>query len=220
MALPTFDKKDQIPKGFEDEYEEHEGKWVSIDIVKLKESIDKEREKREAAEGAAKKSAKEATEAKAALDATKAGVTDAQLQKIREDAKAEALKELEPKVKDADAVRAENRTLKLNRVVQDSFATAGVLADRREKLFRLHEGEFDLTADGKPMVKGHPETDVTKHIAALVKSYPEWVEGTKAAGGGAAGVTKAADGAATAGDAILKDPQAGLRAAHEAGATA
>jgi hypothetical protein len=100
------------------------------------------------------------------------------------------------------------------------FGAVKVLADKREKLFRLHEGEFDLTADGKPMIKGHPETDVTKHIAALVKGYPEWVEGTKAAGGGAGGIQKPGSGDGTAGDAVVKDPQAALRAAHEAGATA
>lgn len=219
MALPTFAKQDEIPKGFEGEYEERDGKWHPKDATaELKLEFAAEREKREAAEANAKKAAKALKD----LERKGDGATDEQLKKLREDitkeVRAELDEEYKPKLTEAEALKGENRSLKLEGVVKKMWLDANVLPDKVDRLWKLHADEYDLTSEGKPSVKGKATADVTKHSAAIAKQYPEWVSGTKATGGGAAGVTLPAAGGGA--DQVGKvDPTQRLRAAHEAGVT-
>lgn len=218
MALPSFAKKDEIPKGFEDEYEERDGKWVFTGLEKTAAQLADEKDKRKVAEKAAQKAADALRESEAKAEASKAGVTDEVLKKIRDDAEKAAGEKYKPIVTEAETLKAENRTLKLDNVVKGMLADAHFLPERLDDAMRLHGAEFDLTADGKPMVKAEPAKDIKKHIAAIAKARPEWVAGTRAAGGGAAGVTTAAEG--TGADVVGKvDPTVRLRSAHEAGVT-
>lgn len=219
MSLPTFKKKDEIPKGFEALYEEVDGEWSPKDEDSpLKTKLAEERDKREAAEALTKKTAKELKKLQ-----DMAGNGDEIQKKIDaavELAVAETRKEFEPVVAEAAKIKAENRDLKLKNVVKEQFAKAGILAERIDDTWKLHGDEFDLTEDGKPVVKGAPKTELSKHVATIVKARPDWVAGTKAGGGGAAG-TSAGTGGATAAEEVGKvDPTQRLRAAHEAGATA
>lgn len=224
MPLPTFKTKAEIPAGFEDIYEEKDGQWSPkpADDGGLKSALDEERTKREAAEKLAKKAADELRKTENRLKAEAAGLTQEQQEKMRADLKAELDAEYAP-LKDAAAERerlaAENRTLKLDNTVQSLLGTAGFLAEKIEKVWTLEKGAFDLTADGKPMVKDKPGVDVSKYIAdTIVKAYPEWVRGTQASGGGAKGGTGTTpqSGSQTAGDAVIANPLAVLRAANEA----
>jgi hypothetical protein len=220
MPVKSYEKKDDIPKGFEDDYEEHDGKWVYKDpTADLKESLKKARDQADAAEGVAKKAAKALKAAEQKAEQEKTGVTDEQLQKMRADIRAEVEEELKPKLEQAESLAAENRTLKLDHQVLEMFAGAKMLPQHLKAAWKLHGDEFDLTADGKPMVKGKPEVDVAKHVAALAKQHPYWIQGTKADGGGAGGQQVVLEGGA--GDQVGKvDPTERLRAAHAEGAKA
>lgn len=210
MALPTFKTKDLIPKGFEDEYEEQDGEWRPLDhTAKLSKALKEEREAREAAEGVARKAAKEAADAAAKAQAVAAGMTDEKLKALYASVEENIRKEYEPKIKEADGLRAENRKLKLTDVVKSQFRTAGALPTKLDDFWKLHGDEFDLTSDGKVMVKAEPGKDIAKHVTGIVKSRPEWVQGTKAAGGGAGGATTQGNGGGSGGptfDDLLKSP--------------
>jgi hypothetical protein len=184
MPLPTFDKKESIPAGFEEEYEEHEGKWVPIDRVsKLEAGIKKERDAREKAESVARKAAKDAADAEARRTATAAGMTEEQLKKIYDSVEANVRAEYEPKIAELEQYRTEVRGLKLDSKVKALFKDGGALEGKVGDFWKLHADEFDLTADGKPMVKNEPGKDVARHVASILKTRQEWVQGTKAAGG-------------------------------------
>jgi hypothetical protein len=188
MALPTFKAKTDIPKGFEDEYEEADGEWRPVDHTsKLTKAIAVEREKREAAEALARRHAKDAADADAKAKAASLGMTDEALRKLHQSIETSVREEYIPKIKELEDVRAENRKLKLTDVVKGMFRTAGALPEKLDDFWKLHGDEFDLTTDGKPMVKSEPGKEVAKHVAAIAKGRSEWVKGTRASGGGGGG---------------------------------
>lgn len=118
--------------------------------------------------------------------AEKAGITSAELEKVR----AENLKHLEaeyaPFKQKADELMRENRTLKLDNRVKDVYAKAGVRPDRINELFKLTAEQYDLTEDGEPYLKEHAGTPIEKYVLSDVrKSYPEWFEGSGSSGGSA-----------------------------------
>jgi hypothetical protein len=218
MPVKSFDKQADIPKGFEDDYEEVEGKWVYKDpATDLKSALDAEKVKREAAEKNAKAAAKALKEKEREGD----GATPDQLKKIREEIAAEIRAEVDeenaPKLKAAEALAAENRTLKLDTAVKKLLGDAGIFTEV-DKVWKLHADEFDLSTDGKPVVKAKPTADVAKHVAGIAKQYPHWVKGSQASGGGAAGQQTVTTGGA-ADDFGTMTPEARLAAAHASGAT-
>lgn len=189
MPFPTFKTKDEIPESFREEYEEREGAWMAKveDVTALKGTLAEERRLREAAEKLSKKATDEAKKAELKAKAAEAGLSGEQLDKMRADARAEVLAELQPAIDEAKQTAAENRTLRFDDVGKKMAAQAGFLAEKLSDLWRLHSDEFDLTTDKKLIVKGKPEMDPAKYIDGLKKLRPEWVQGTQAGGGGAAG---------------------------------
>jgi hypothetical protein len=219
MALPTFEKQADIPKGFEGEYEEVEGKWAPIDhAAALQKSLKEEREKRDAAEAKMKVAVKAAADAAAEKQAKAAGMTEDDLKKLYAGIEDSLRKEYEPKLTALDAATRENRELKLNNVVKSMFRSAGAVASRIDDFWKLHSEEFDLTSDGKPMVRDEPGKDVAKHIAGIMKNRAEWVAGTKASGSGSGGYQSTtapqSSGPLTFED-LVKNPAAGIAAANE-----
>jgi hypothetical protein len=215
MPLPSFDKQSDIPKGFEEEYEEQDGKWVPIDrSAKLKKALDEERSKREAAERAAAKAAAEATKSQAIA----AGMTEEEFRKRYSSIEENIRKEYEPKVKEAEQLAAENRALKLTNVVRQMFKDTGAAKGRESDFWKLHGDEFDLSADGKPIVRAEPGKDVAKHVGAICKQRPEWMQGTRATGGGAGGLPNAPVGSGPAGavtfEDLVKNPAAAIAQAN------
>lgn len=222
MKLPTFKKKDEIPKGFEPMYEEVNGEWVGKaddDDTDLKDALKKERDRADAAEKLTKKIAKDLKDLETKAKANEAGLTDEQVKALRAEIKAEVEAELADKIKAAERIptlEAENRNLKLDHNIKRLAAEAGFLGTKVDDYFKLHGDEFDLTTDGKPMVKGKPGVDVKKHIEGHKALRPEWVQGSQAGGGGAAGIQKVpADGKP-----VVASPVDRLAAAHAAGAKA
>ena len=202
MSLPTFKKREDIPKGFEDEYEERDGEWVGIDRTsKLQKSLDAEREKREAAEKVAKKAAKEAADA----TARGAGATATELELAYKRIEDNIRTEYADKVAELDTLRAENQDLALTNVVKERFRGLGALKHRVDDFLTLHGKEFALSADKKPIVKAEPGKDIDKHIQSIMKQRPEWVQGTKATGGGAGGLTTTPAGSGPAGAVTFED---------------
>lgn len=184
MPLPTFEKQDQIPKGFEEEYEESEGKWVPIDrTASLQRALSEEREARKAADALAKKATKEANDLANKKAASSAGLTDKELRDLYDKIESQIREEYEPKVAELETIRGENRAMKLNDRIKQMFTENGALKTRVDDLWKLHGEDFDLTADGKPMVKNEPGKDPVRHVQAILKSRMDWVQGTKGSGG-------------------------------------
>jgi hypothetical protein len=130
-------------------------------------------------------------------------------------------KEYEPKVQEADRLAAENRALKLTDKIKQMFREAGAVKGRQDDFWKMHGDEFELSADGKPIVKAEPGKDIAKHVSAICKSRPEWMQGTRAAGGGAGGAhtTPPVQGSGPAGaltfEDLVKNPGAAITAANE-----
>lgn len=136
--------------------------------------------------------------------ADKAGVTSEQLAKIRQEVEADLVgryskmtaAELAAQIPAVGDVVKDNRTLRLDSVVKAEMAKAGARSERIDALFKLTADQFDLTDDGKPMLRDRPGIDVTKFVAEdLKKEYPELYNGTGSSGGGASRSTAGGGGA-------------------------
>lgn len=222
MPLKLYDSKDTVPEELRDSaIETKDGKFAVVeDDDAASQALTAERTKREAAERTAKKAGDELKKLQSKQKAENAGLTEEQLQQLRADARKEFEEEHADKLAAAESLAKELRGLKLDNAVKRMAGEAGFLAAKLDDLWKLHGDEFDLTDDGKPMVKGKPGVDPKKHIEALKKQRSEWVEGTKASGGGAGGPTNAGGGTvAASADDILKNPGAALAAARQAGKT-
>ena len=222
MPRPTYDKKESIPQGFEEEYEELDGKWAPIDgTAKLRKALAEEKDAREKAEAVAKKAAKAAADAEAKKAATAAGMSEAELKKIYDGIEANLRAEYEPKIAELEKHKGEVRTLKLNDKVKAAFAEHGAFKSRLDDLWKLHGEEFDLTSDGKPMVKDEPGKDVVKHVQKILAGRTDWVQGTKATGSGSGftSTTAAKKGGSNAEglsfDDMVKNPGLAIAAANE-----
>jgi hypothetical protein len=132
-----------------------------------------------AAKEAARAVKAQLAEMETATKAMKAGISSQELERLR----AEVDGQYRPVV---EALKAENRRLKLDGVVKEQMARGGARADRIEALFKLTAGEYDLTDDGQPMLRERPGTPIEKFIAEDLKAqYPEFFDGTGSSGGGA-----------------------------------
>ncbi|WP_373069749.1 hypothetical protein [Gemmatimonas sp.] len=213
MPLPVFDTLDEIPDAFREDYAERDGKWHPN--VVSKSALEDEREKRDAAEKLTKKLVKERDALETKAKADKAGLTDEQIAAVREDLRKELLEEYAPRLDASDRYAAENRELKLDHQVKGLLAGAKIIPERLGQMWQLHRAEFDLTEDGKPMVKGKPGLSVEKYITeTLAKQYPEWVQGTQAGGSGAPGTRPGVLAAPVVGNG---NPVEAIAAAREAG---
>lgn len=127
--------------------------------------------------------------------ADKAGITAAELERLRAEVRQDLEKEYAEVKSLAETLRGENRELKLDNVVKNVMGKAGVRPERIDSLYKLVAHEFDLTDDGKPMLKNRMGTAVDKWVTEdLVKEYPEWFLGSGSSGGGASKSTSGASG--------------------------
>lgn len=243
MPWPDYDKKDDIPKGMEDMYEEKDGKWIAKpadlpegtptaeDLTKLKSALDKERDERKSAE----KKTKEIEVARKKLEeeaaGQKVGLTEERIEEFKASLRADLTEEYKGQVEDLTAkieklegVGSENRMLKLDHAVKGVMLSkaVGVRGDRVDDLFRLASDEFDLTDDGKPKLTKHPGKTLEVFLADdLKKRYPEFYKGTQGSGGGAGGSFNS-DGSPVVGttaEDVLKNPKEAIAAARAAGET-
>lgn len=150
--------------------------------------------------------------------ADQAGLTSEELAKLRQDVAADIRKQFEA---DPDAgieafpwareLANENRSLKLDSVVKAEMAKGGARAERIDALFKLTQDRFQLTSDGKPVLRDHPATELSKYVADELRTeYPEFYNGSGSSGGGASKSNASGGGfshkiAADDGDAFLKN---------------
>jgi hypothetical protein len=142
--------------------------------------------------------------------AEKRGITSDELEKMRTEIRADLEKEYVPYKTQAEQLGQRVRTLQLDTVVKGEMAKSGARAERIDALFRLTGDEFDLTEDGKPVVKGRMGISVEKYITdELTKQYPEFFMGSGSSGGGAPKSNGGAGGSARV--IAADDPQAFLK---------
>lgn len=241
MKLKIYDKKEDVPAKFADVYEETDGKWSPkqelVDLLEedgdasepadaggLKKALEAERKLREKAEKDLRAQKQQAAD----KERQNKGVTEEVLKTIRQEVRAELEEEFAPIKTELETAKKSMRELQLDSAVQGIMGSkdVGVRSERTKDLWRLVKDEFDLTDDGKPMVKDKPGTEVGKYLAdAVKKRYPEFFQASAASGGGAAGAggtgtkpTPPAKGTPTVED-ILKNPGAAIQAARASGNT-
>jgi len=225
LAL-MVEKLDDVEEAYRPLYLEKDGKFtLDADVgdggAAAGAALKEERAKREAAEKLATKAAKELAALQLKAKADGAGITDEQVRKFREDVRAELETEYAPYKANAEKFGAENRTLKLDNAIKALMGKAGVRGDRHEALWKQTADRYDLTADGTPMVKDKPASDVSKYLSETLKAeFPEWYEGTGSSGGGATGGSRAGtQSTGMTADDILKNPTAARAAMLAAGKT-
>lgn len=126
------------------------------------------------------------TKLEQAKKAEKAGVTSEELERLRNEVRADLEKEYGEFRTRAERLAQDNRALRLDDNVKGIMAKHGVRAERVDALYRLTGEHYDLTEDGKPMLKDRPGTPVEKFIQdELSKQYPEFFQGSGSNGGGA-----------------------------------
>lgn len=148
------------------------------------------------------------------------GGSDEQIEaRIEKRLKAFRESEHEPVVKERDALKAENRKLKLTDKVRADFLAAGGLDDEADDVVRLTEGRFDLGDKGKIVVlddEGDPTGQSPREWFEKVykKSKPGRFKGSNASGSGAKGSD---GGAATTVDLEKMPPEERLAEARRRG---
>jgi hypothetical protein len=226
MAFPTFKTKDEIPKGFEGEYEERDGAWhpKAPDTSKLEETLAKVRDERKAEEKARKAAEADRADLERKLAAAGSGEEKDKVTKALAKFDADLAVEKGKFQKQLDAATAELRTLKLDDKIKAAFLKAGGRSERADKALNDTKGRLDLADDGRIVVKDGKGEITTATVADFFgKTYraemAEFYTGTKATGGGASGGAGAhvvQTGKMTP-DEIVANP---LRALQEANATA
>jgi len=159
---------------------------VEEKVAGLKQNRDEALAEKKAARAATAALEAKVAELEQAQKAAKAGITQTELERLRHEVRADLEKQFQPQLATAAELAAENRRLKLDDRVKGLMAKSGARADRIDALFRLTDGEWDLTEDGVPMLKTRPGTPVEKFVAEDLKAqYPEFYEGSGSSGGGA-----------------------------------
>jgi dsDNA-specific endonuclease/ATPase MutS2 len=189
MAFPTFDKKEDIPKGFEEDYEEREGKFHPKvpDVTNLNSAIEKERKKASDEEKERKRLERENAELKRKQTAAESGISEEKLEELRK-ADAEARKPLETKVEELS--RELTKVKKTDRV-QSLALKYGVLPDRIEDVMLALEKRTGLTDDGDTITvldkAGKLTTETVEDFlkVSFKKEKPWLYKGSGASGSGA-----------------------------------
>jgi seryl-tRNA synthetase len=222
MPRPIFEKKDDIPKGFEDEYEEKDGKWHPKPVddgAALKETLRKERERADDAEKERKKLERRLAAAETGDEKDKVSKA---LAKFDEDLAAEK----EAHKKELEKLQGELRSIRLDDRAKEAFIKAGGRPERADKALKLYKDALDLDKDGKRIVIKDDEGNVTTQTIddfwgkKVRADLPDFYTGTKASGGGGKNdglnPTPVPTDGKWDGDAVLKDPLGALSAANAA----
>jgi uncharacterized UPF0160 family protein len=227
MPLPTYAKKDEIPKGFEELYDEQDGKWVpkidAIDDTKnLKSSLEKLKSDKKEAKEAREKAETELADLKRQMQALETGEEKDKLKKLLEkfdnDLKA-AKKPLEDQVAE---LSGKLRAIQLDDKAKEAFIKAGGRPERADAALKLYKDSLDLAED-RIVVKNEKGEATTQSVEdfwgrKVRTDTPEFFKGTQANGGGAGGGA-GKKGVQTTGkwdaDAVIADPLGALKHANE-----
>lgn len=187
MPLPVVaDSLDAVPEALRSAYVERDGKYYLDaeieDVTPLKaKNATLIAEKREA-----QRKAQDAAERLAALEqereAAAAGLTAEKLAEIQRKAE----EKFKPVVDKLTAAEQQIRAMQLDGTVKSLLAKANAVDV--EDAWKVLGAEFDLTDDGKVILKADPTADVESYVTkTLVAKKGHLFKGTQAAGGGAAG---------------------------------
>jgi hypothetical protein len=197
MAFPVFDKKEDIPKGFEDDYEEREGKFHPKvpDVTKLNSALDGERTKAEKEEKERKRLERENADLKRKQTAADNNISDEALDKLRKE-DAEKRKPIEE----------ENARLKLELVkvkksdrVKSLALQHGIMSDRIDDAMDQLDKRTGLTENGETITvldkTGKLTTEsIEEFLKTTFKKEKPWLyKGSGASGSGAGGSSGGTD---------------------------
>lgn len=191
MPFPIFESADAIPEGFRGEYVEKDGKWHPKveDVTPLIRKRDELLTEVKQANTAKREAEARLAALEAEKDAHAAGLTAEKLAEIQ--SKAEA--KFRPTLDENTALKQQLRALRLDSTVKGLLASKDVIDP--DAAWKIVGDDFDLTDDGKAILKSDPTADLTQYVTgALKQKYPFLFKGTQADGGGAAGMQRASGG--------------------------
>lgn len=191
MPIKIFDSKEDVPEAQRDAaIETKDGKFAvsEDDVAKLTSALGKERERAKEEAQARKEAEKERDELRRAKDARDRGISEEEMQKIR-DAEKQARKPIE---EERDKYKAENRKLKLTDRVQALYLKSGGMPDRVEDAMLVLERRTELTDADGIAVKDKDGNVTSETIDDFLKvtfrkERPWLYAGTGASGGGSSG---------------------------------
>jgi hypothetical protein len=194
MPLKFFAKKEEIPEAQrETAIELKDGRFTveePVDTTTLESTLAKERADRKEEEKARKAAEKERDELKRTQAAREKGISDEELQRIRDD-EAKARKPIED---ERDRLRKENDQLKRTDKVRTLALAKGIMPDRIEDAMLLLDTRTELTDAGAVAVKDKAgkitaET-LDDFLGKTFKAEKPWLyKGSGASGSGATGST-------------------------------
>lgn len=202
MPLPIFATEAEIPDAFRPEYEERDGQWhprivgeLELERQKRTTLLDEKKEadrKRKEAEERAERLARED-------EAKRKGITDEELQRIR-DAEAAARRPIE---EENAQLKERIRTLLHTDKLRSAALAAGVLADRIDDAMLVLERRTTLTDDGAIAVldaEGKVTAKALKpFLEADFKAEKPWLYEYRGGSGSGSGRSTGMSGAPAAG---------------------
>lgn len=195
MALKIYDTKELVPDAQrEAAIATADGKFIvdepgktDADVATLTGTLERERTEKREAERLRKAAEKERDDLKRAADAREKGISEEELQKIR-DAEALARKPIEDELA---TTKAENRKLKLTDKVQALYLANGGMPDRVEDAMLALEKRTDLGDAGGIVFLGKDGKATAEDAAAFFKAFkiekPWLFAGSGGSGSGAGG---------------------------------
>lgn len=228
MPFPVYDKKDQIPTGADDVYEERDGKWHPVlpDVAAVETTLAKVRDERKDLEKRLKDQETARATAERERDAlrTQVGDPEGKTAELLKKFDTDIAKAVEGKDQEIEKLKGRLRVVTLDTTAKEAFLKAGGRPEKAETALKLARERLDL-ADDRPVVKdekGQVTTDTLEKFftESFKKSEPELYKGTQAGGGGAGGINNGGGGASGAptGEQILAQPGVGFDAANASGA--
>lgn len=197
MPLPIYDTADAVPQEQREDYAEHEGKWrhkVEIEVATEKKKRAVLLTEKKEAERLRAEAEQKVADAERAAEARARGISEEALAEIREKEKA-ARKPIED---ERDALRKENRSLKLTDRVKALALHHGVMPDRINQAMKILDGRTDLGDKDGIVVKEEDGTvsaeTIDDFLATTFKQESPWFyAGTNASGSGASGSSASGD---------------------------
>ncbi|HEY4303012.1 MAG TPA: hypothetical protein VGM82_00990 [Gemmatimonadaceae bacterium] len=208
MPFLSFKTKDEIPKGFEDVYEEKEGEWHPLlpDAAKSQETLAKVRAERDTFKRSAAQLRDQIDaaggdavvgELQRKIDSLTAANEqyDTQSKKLLENVESDKIaaitKATGALTLERDQLQGQLSKVLIDDRIRSEFLKAGGRGERTELALQLARRDFDLV-DGEVVHKNEKgEVTTTKigdYFANAFKTLaPEFYTGTKASGGGATG---------------------------------
>lgn len=199
MPFPTYAKKEEIPAGAEDVYEEKDGKWTPKleDTAGLKASLKVVRTEKETAEKLAREETEKAAALQRQLDAKNAagGDTDKKIADMLtkwESDKNTAVEAATKPLRDQLADQGGKlRTILLDDKLQQAFIGQGGRPEKAKQAVMLSKGRFDLVDDRLVMKDDAGQVTTTTADDYFKNAFkaqdPEYYKGSQGSGGGAGG---------------------------------